>query len=82
MPKTKISVTVESRLVEQVDQLDIEASRSEIVEMAIEGWLRSRRGESLNLAVEDYYRGLTTRDRDEDAEWASIAADAIDETWK
>jgi metal-responsive CopG/Arc/MetJ family transcriptional regulator len=82
MPKTKISVTVESTLVEQVDQLDIEASRSEIVEMALEGWLRSRKRASLNRAVEEYYRELTTRDREEDAEWASIAADAIDETWK
>ena len=82
MPKTKISVTVESTLVEQVDRLEIEASRSEIVEMALEGWLRSRKLASLNRAVEEYYRGLTSRDREEDAEWTSIAADAIDETWK
>ena len=34
MPKTKISVTVDSELVEKVDQLDIDASRSEIVELA------------------------------------------------
>lgn len=82
MPKTKISVTVESTLVEQVDELDIDASRSEIVEMALEGWLRTRKLASLNRAVEEYYQALTTRDRKEDAEWASMAADATDETWK
>lgn len=82
MPKTKISITVESALVEQIDELGVEASRSEIVEKAIESWLRRRKQASLNRAVEAYYQELTNRDREEDAEWASIAADAIGETWK
>ena len=82
MPKTKISVTVESTLVEKVDQLDIDASRSEIVEMALERWLRNQRAESLERAIEKYYREVTKDERKEDAEWAALSASAIDETWK
>ena len=47
MAKTKISVTVDSVLVEKVDKLELDASRSEIVEMALEQWLRVRKAESL-----------------------------------
>ena len=82
MPKTKISVTVDSTLVEKVDQLDIDASRSEIVEMALEGWLRNQRVESLDRAIEEYYREFTKDEQKEDAEWAALSASAVDETWK
>ena len=82
MPKTKISVTVDSTLVEEVDQLDINASRSEIVEMALERWLRNQRVESLGRAIEEYYRELTKDEQKDDAEWAALSASAVDETWK
>ena len=82
MPKTKISVTVDSTLVEKVDQLDIDASRSKIVEMALERWLRNQKVESLERAIEKYYREVTKNARKEDAEWAALSASAIDETWK
>ena len=82
MPKTKISVTVDSTLVEKVDQLDIDASRSEIVEMALERWLRNQRVESLDRAIDEYYRELTKDEQKDDAEWAALSANAVDETWK
>ena len=82
MPKTKISVTVDSTLVEKVEQLDIDASRSEIVEMALERWLRDQQLESLGSAVEEYYRKLTKGEQKEDGEWAALSASAVDETWK
>ncbi len=82
MPKTKISVTVDSKLVDKVDQLDIDASRSEIVEMALGHWLRNQRAESLNRAIEEYYRELTKDEQKEDAEWAALSASAVDEAWK
>ncbi len=82
MPKTKISVTVDSVLVERVDELAIGASRSEIVETALECWLRDRRVESLERAIETYYRDRTADEQKEDAEWAALSANAFDETWK
>lgn len=82
MPKTKISVTVDSTLVEKLNRLDIEASRSEVVEMALERWLRDQQRELLGSAIEEYYRRLTESEQKEDAEWAALSASAIDETWK
>lgn len=81
MPKTKISVTVDSALVERVDQLNTDASRSEIVELALERWLRSQKFDSLNRAVEEYYKELTNSEQNEDAEWAALSASMVDETW-
>jgi hypothetical protein len=73
---------VDSTLVEKVDQLDVDASRSEIVEMALERWLRDRRLESLSNAIEAYYRARTKSEQKDDAEWAAISASAVNETWK
>lgn len=62
--------------------MDVDASRSEIVELALEQWLRDRRAQSLARAVEKYYRELTNVEKQEDAEWAALSSSAIDETWK
>ena len=82
MPKTKISVTVEGSLLEQVDRMARGASRSEIVENALATWLRSRRRESLEKAIEIYYLSLGAADRDEDAEWAELSGSLARESWR
>jgi metal-responsive CopG/Arc/MetJ family transcriptional regulator len=82
MPKTKISVTVDSVLVEEIDRVSTDVSRSEVVEMALASWLRNRRSESLERAVEEYYRGLTEAERTEDSEWATLSGRAVDKIWK
>jgi metal-responsive CopG/Arc/MetJ family transcriptional regulator len=82
MPKTKISVTVDTALVERLDHLEIDATRSEIVEMALAQWLRDARRQALEEEIEKYYTGLTERDKEEDAEWAGLASSALGETWK
>ncbi len=82
MAKTKISVTVDSGLVRRIDELAVDASRSEIVEIALARWLRDRKAESLEHATEAYYRELTNEDEKEDAEWAAHSAGAVHETWK
>lgn len=82
MPKTKISVTVEGSVLKQVDRMARGASRSEIVENALATWLRSRRRESLEKAIEIYYLSLGAADRDEDAEWAELSGSLARESWR
>ena len=82
MPKTKISVTVEGSVLEQVDRMARGASRSEIVENALATWLRSRRRESLEKAIEIYYLSLGAAGRDEDAEWAELSGSQARESWR
>ena len=67
MPKTKVSVTVEGSLLEQVDRMARGASRSEVVEKALATWLLNRRRERLEEEIELYYRSLGTVEREEDA---------------
>ena len=82
MPKTKISVTVDSSLVKKVDRLALGATRSEIVEKALEQWLRGARRQALEDEIERYYAGLSSVDQAEDEEWAKLSSDAMSETWK
>ena len=82
MAKTKISVTVDSKLIEEIDRLDVDASRSEIVEAALARWLGNRRRQTLESEIERYYRELTRGEKDEDAEWAAASAGSLKETWE
>ena len=82
MPKTKISVTVESSLVRECDRRSGGGSRSEIVESALAAWLRERRRRSLEEEIEKYYASLSASEREEDARWAHLAGRALRDVWK
>jgi metal-responsive CopG/Arc/MetJ family transcriptional regulator len=82
MPKTKISVTVESSLLLQVERMARGASRSEVVESALASWLRNRRREKLEEEVELYYRSLGAAEGEEDAEWAELSGRLLGESWR
>jgi metal-responsive CopG/Arc/MetJ family transcriptional regulator len=82
MPKTKISVTVEASLIRECDRQARGASRSEVVERALSGWLRDRRRRTLEEETEKYYRTLSDEERREDAGWAGLAGRSLGEAWK
>jgi metal-responsive CopG/Arc/MetJ family transcriptional regulator len=82
MPKTKISVTVDSSLMKKVDRMASRTTRSEIVEKALERWLREARRQALENEIERYYAGLSSADQAEDEEWAMVSSDTMSETWK
>ncbi|HEV7671765.1 MAG TPA: ribbon-helix-helix protein, CopG family [Thermoanaerobaculia bacterium] len=81
MPKARVSVTVEGSLLLQVDQMARGASRSEVIESALAAWLRNRRRESLEEAVELYYRSIGPAEREEDAAWAELSGRMLGESW-
>jgi metal-responsive CopG/Arc/MetJ family transcriptional regulator len=82
MPKAKVSVTVDGALLRQCDRVSRGASRSEVFEQALRGWLRSVRQAGLEKEVERYYAGLGHAERADDAEWSGLASRALGETWK
>jgi metal-responsive CopG/Arc/MetJ family transcriptional regulator len=82
MTKTKISVTVEGSLLLKVERMAGGASRSEVVESALAGWLRTRRREKLEEEVELYYRSLGAEEVKEDADWADLSGRFLGESWK
>lgn len=82
MPKTKVSVTVEASLLQQVERMAQGANRSEVFESALAGWLRNRRRERLAEEIELYYLSLGAADQEEDAAWAALSGQALGESWR
>lgn len=81
MAKAKVSVTVDSSLLRRCDRAARGATRSEVFEQALKGWLRNVRQRSLEDAVERYYSSLSEAERAEDSGWAGLAPRVLGETW-
>jgi metal-responsive CopG/Arc/MetJ family transcriptional regulator len=79
--KTKVSVSVQTNLLREIDRLGGEMSRSAIFEQALVGWLRRHRQARLDHAIEDYYRSLTASEQREDAAWAGLGDEAVRRNW-
>lgn len=79
--KRKVSVTVPEELLEEVDRLAGDLSRSAIFEQALVSWLRQHRQAALDLAIERYYRSLTQEDRVEDVAWAALGDETVRDRW-
>lgn len=82
MAKAKISVTVDSALLRRCERVARGATRSQVFEQALKGWLRSARQGSLEADVERYYASLSEAEGVEDVEWAGLAPRVLGETWK
>ena len=81
MAKAKVSVTVDNSLLRQCDRVARGASRSEVFEQALKGWLRNVRQRILEDDVQRYYSSLSKAERAEDSEWAGLAPRVLGETW-
>jgi metal-responsive CopG/Arc/MetJ family transcriptional regulator len=81
MAKCKVSVTVDTKLIERVDQAAGESTRSQIVEEALAGWIRDRRRRQLETEIERYYAEMSHAERAEDASWAGQGLGSLAKTW-
>jgi metal-responsive CopG/Arc/MetJ family transcriptional regulator len=79
--KAKVSVTVDSTLLREVDRLAGRMTRSEAFERALAAWVHRRGREELDQAIERYYRSLTATERHEDEQWASLGDEAVRRGW-
>ncbi len=82
MAKAKVSVTVDASLLRSCDRVARGATRSQVFEQALKGWLRNARQGSLEADVERYYSSLSKAEVAEDTEWAGVAPRVLGETWK
>ncbi len=81
MAKCKVSVTVDTKLIERVDQAAGESTRSQIVEEALAGWMRNRRRTQLETEIERYYAEMSQAERQEDESWSENSAANLAKTW-
>jgi metal-responsive CopG/Arc/MetJ family transcriptional regulator len=79
--KRKVSVTVLEDILEEVDRLAGDMSRSAVFEQALVSWLRQHRQADLDRAIERYYRSLNQDESAEDAEWAALGDETIRDRW-
>jgi metal-responsive CopG/Arc/MetJ family transcriptional regulator len=82
MAKAKISVTVETSVLERIDRLSDGVSRSEIVERALRRWISERRRRDLESEIAAYYSERHEDERSEDEEWARLSARYLEKSWK
>jgi metal-responsive CopG/Arc/MetJ family transcriptional regulator len=82
MAKTKVSVTIETSVLERVDRVSEGRSRSEVVERALKRWLSERRRRDLEEEIATYYSDRQEDELEEDRDWAELSAKQIGKTWK
>jgi metal-responsive CopG/Arc/MetJ family transcriptional regulator len=79
--KTKVSVSVNTRLLREAQRAAGGANRSAIFDQALAHWLRERRQVELERAVEDYYEALSAAEWAEDDAWAETGDDTVRRVW-
>ncbi len=84
--RIKVSLTLDESVVKAVDREAAKAkkkkpNRSEVVEHALRLWIRELKRMKLDMEIEEYYRSLTPKDREEDAEWAGLGDVAVRDIW-
>jgi metal-responsive CopG/Arc/MetJ family transcriptional regulator len=79
--KLKVSVSVNARLLREVQRVAGNTSRSAIFDQALGHWLRARRQVELERAIEEYYQALSAAERAEDDAWAETGDDTVRRTW-
>jgi metal-responsive CopG/Arc/MetJ family transcriptional regulator len=81
MAKTKVSVTIETSVLERVDRVSDGRSRSEVVERALKRWLNEKRRRELEEEIAAYYSDRREDELEEDRAWAELSAKQIRKTW-
>ena len=79
--KTKVSVSVQTSLLHEVQRVAGGASRSAIFGQALAHWLRERRQAGLERSIEDYYNTLSVAERTENDAWAESGDDTVRRVW-
>jgi metal-responsive CopG/Arc/MetJ family transcriptional regulator len=84
-PKLKITVTLSTDLVRQIDELLISSeanSRSRLVEEALRRWLHDQAQKELERQTEEYYHSLSKAEHKEDQQWSKISARSAKRLWE
>ncbi len=75
--KEKVTLTLSPRFLKEVDRWSKEEkikSRSAAIEKLIEQWILERGRKRLEAETEAYYLSLTSAEKSEDKEWASLSS--------
>ena len=81
MAKRKVSVTIDAKLIERIDEVAGESTRSQVIEEALVLWIRNRRRRQLETDIEKYFADMSLAERAEDRGWAERGLGCLTRTW-
>ena len=81
--KAKLTVTISGDVVNEIDEIAKEKGtpRSQVIEEMLRDWLLKSKKRAIEKEIEAYYLSLTEKDKEEDIEWTTIAAESAKRTW-
>ena len=77
MAKRKLSLSLDSDLLDNLAAIFPAANRSASIEQILRVWLQQRAKAQLDAEVEAYYRGMTAEELAEDAAWARMGEETL-----
>jgi metal-responsive CopG/Arc/MetJ family transcriptional regulator len=81
--KAKLTITISGDVVNEIDEIAKEKGtpRSQVMEEMLRDWLQKSKKREIEKDIEAYYLSLSEKEKKEDKEWTSIAAESAKRTW-
>lgn len=83
--RVKITTSLDPELVKEIDEYvkgSKARSRSQLVENILRDWHREQKVREVENQIEQYYLSLSNDEKDEDRQWAKIAAESAKRLWE
>ncbi len=83
--KVKITTSLDPKLVKEIDEHvkgSKARSRSQLVENILRDWHREQKVREVENQIEQYYLSLSNDEKNEDRQWAKIAAASAKHLWE
>ena len=83
--RVKITTSLDPKLVKEIDEYvkgSKARSRSQLVENILRDWHREQKVREVENQIEQYYLSLSNDEKDEDRQWAKIAAESAKRLWE
>lgn len=83
--KVKVTASLDPELVKAIDEFLKESknrSRSQLIEDILHKWHKEQKKRELESQIEKYYASLSDEEREEDRQWAEIAAQSANNLWE
>jgi len=83
--RVKITTSLDPELVKEIDahvKGSKARSRSQLIENILRDWHGEQKVREVENQIEQYYLSLSNDEKDEDRQWAKIAAESANHLWE
>lgn len=81
--KTKLTITISNDIAEEIDEISKKNGlpRSHVMEEILRDGLQKSKKRLIEKEIEVYYQSLSEKEKKENKEWCSVAAESSKRTW-